>query len=134
MNRFATLFLLVMAGISLRPLSAELPPSVYEEKQKSAGEFVKIEVLRVEIEPGAEGEQIVSAMVLLSEVMRSASGLKAGDMVNVVYSIHDRPQGFVGPGEIPLIHERQSTIAYLTKNGEAPTYSPAAGAMSFSNF
>lgn len=114
---------------------AELPPSVYEKKQKEAGEFVNIEVLRVEIEPGeAPNEQIVHAVAMVNKINRSASGLNEGDIINIAYTVTERSPGYVGPGPIPLLEERQTTIAYLTKNEEAGTYTPAAGTMSFRNF
>jgi hypothetical protein len=119
----------------ISPLLAELPPSAYEAMQREAPEFVKIEVLRVEIEPGAEaGEQKVTAVALVGHVERSASGLKPGDLITISYGVRERPKDFVGPGQIPILEERTETIAFLKPTDESSTYTPAAGAMSFSQF
>lgn len=125
----------VLTSLAAPSLHAELPPSVYEEKQKSAPEFLTLEVLRVEIEPGEEvGQQRVNVVALVSEVTRSATDLKPEAIINLSYLVTERPRNFVGPGEIPILEEGQSTIAYLEKNTESGTYTPVAGVMSFSQF
>jgi len=128
--------LVFAVSAALPPRSAaELPPSAYEKKQNEAGEFLTIEVLRVEISPGsAANEQAIHAVAMVNKVGRSASGLHEGDIINIEYAITERSPGFVGPGPIPLLEERQTTVAYLTKNEETGAFTPAAGAMSFSNF
>ncbi len=113
---------------------AELPPSAYEAMQAKAPEYLQIEILRVDVEPGdAPERQIVRLMALVQKVERTATSLRAGDVINIVYTITDRPKGWAGPGEIPLKSERDSSVAYLRKDGEID-YVPVAGVMSFSNF
>lgn len=116
-------------------LHAELPPSAYEAMQSKAPEYLKIEVLRVEIEPAdSPVKQKVQLMALVTGVERSASGVKEGDFINIGYVVTEHPQGWAGPGEIPFLNEKDQTVAYLTKDPETGTFSPAAGRMSFSNF
>lgn len=128
--------LLVVSLLAVLPdLRAELPPSAYEAMQNEAPDFVKIEVLRVDIEPGGEaGEQKVTAVVLVRDVERSTSGLKSGDFITISYVVRQRPRDFVGPGEIPVLEERTQTIAFLKPTDKSATYTPAAGIMSFSQF
>jgi len=126
----------VLLLILLFPLiaCAELPPSAYEAMQTKAGEFVKIEVLRVDVEPGdAPSQQKVHVVAQVSQVTWTATDLKPNDIINLVYTITDHPKGWVGPGEIPLLSDKDQTVAYLTKM-ESGDYAPSAGRMSFSNF
>lgn len=115
-------------------LRAELPPSAYESMQAKAPEHFKIEVLSVMVEPGeTPTQQKVHLVALITEVLRTASGAKSNEIVNILYTITDHPKGWVGPGEVPVPSEKERTIAYLTKTG-AGDFEPAAGRMSFSNF
>lgn len=131
MRRF--LLLLVVACPLL--LRAELPPSTYESMQKAASDLLTIEVLRVEIEPGdSPGRQNVHVMALVNGVTRSASNVKEGDLINVFYTVTAREKGWSGPGEIPILEEKDKTMAYLVKDTDKGEFHPAAGAMSFRNF
>lgn len=127
--------LLPLAILCLLPVHAELPPSAYERMQKAATDVVDIEVLRVEIEPGdAPGRQNVQLMALVLKVDRSGSNVREGDLVNIHYTFTGRDKGWVGPGEIPILEEKDKTVAYLVKDPAADCFHPAAGAMSFRNF
>ena len=126
-----TAFLIGLSGL----LFAELPPSVYEARQKAAPESLKIEILRVEIEPGEQSDQQkVEAVVMVTAVERTASALKTDQIINISYIITDRPSDYNGPGEIPLLIEGESSVAYLAKDENGPAYLPVAGVMSFQNF
>jgi hypothetical protein len=115
-------------------LKAELPPSAYEAMQAKAPELVQIEVLRVDVEPGEkENEQKVLVVAMVNEVKRTASGLKPNDIVNISYTIADHPKGWVGPGQVPVLAEKDKCPAFLIKS-ETGDYAPAAGRMSFSTF
>ncbi len=132
MRRLLIFLALVLVPISSR---AELPPSAYESMQKAAREVLQIEVLRVEIEPGdAPGRQNLHIMALVNGVTRSASGTTAGELVNITYTVTDREKGWTGPGEIPILQEKEKTVAYLAKDPSTGEFHPAAGAMSFRNF
>lgn len=124
-----------VAVFFLASLHAELPPSAYEQLQAAAPEYLTIEILRVNIEPGAEqGQQDVEITARLVKVNRSSANLQPGGLLNILYTLTDRPPGFVGPGQVPIPAEGDNTVAYL-KNGEKPDeFVPAAGAMTFRNF
>jgi len=132
MRRFLFLIAIVVCPLVLR---AELPPSVYEARQKSAPELLNIEILRVEIEPGdAPERQNVRIMALVNKVTRTATDVKEGGLINIFYTVTARQNGWAGPGEIPILEEKDKTVAYLTKVEASDEYAPAAGAMTFRNF
>ena len=115
-------------------LHAELPPSAYESMQAKAPEYVRIEVLRVDVEPGeSPTQQRVHVVALTTEVFRTASGLKPNEIVNIFYSVTEHPPGWAGPGEVPIPNEKERSVAYLVKT-EGGDFEPAAGRMSFTNF
>ncbi|MEX1118287.1 MAG: hypothetical protein WEB60_05775 [Terrimicrobiaceae bacterium] len=117
------------------PAFAELPPSVYEARQKAAPESLKIEILRVEIEPGDQSDQQkVEAVAMVTSVERTATELKPDQIINISYVITDRARDYNGPGEIPLLIEGETSVAYLAKDENGPGYLPVAGVMSFQNF
>lgn len=130
------LTLAVAALIILSPvLQAELGPAAYEAMQTKAPEFLEIEVLRVNVEPAQDPtSQTIKAMVLVNKVDRSATSVNPGDIINIVYTLTERPKGWVGPGAIPLLTEKEKTIAYLKKDDASGDFSPVAGIMSFQNF
>ncbi|MCX7868919.1 MAG: hypothetical protein N2322_03115 [Terrimicrobiaceae bacterium] len=114
---------------------AELPPSVYEQRQKAAPEHLMIEVQRVDIEPGAEtGQQVVHVVAKVEKVHRSATGLEPGALITISYTVTERPRGFAGPGEVPILEELAKTVAFLAVLEDGKAYAPAAGVMSFSEF
>ncbi len=116
-------------------LRAELPPSAYDAMQKAAAESLSIEILRVEIEPGdAPARQNVRIMALVNQVARTAAGVKEGGLINILYTVTTREKGWAGPGEIPILDEKDKTAAYLVKDANSDDFYPAAGAMSFRNF
>ncbi len=128
-------FIVLLAAVCPFLIRAELPPSTYESLQKAATEFLDIEVLRVEIEPGqAEGRQNVFVMALVGKVVRTSAGVKEGDLINISYLVTPRKKGWTGPGEIPIPEEKDKSVAYLERDAQTGDFHPAAGAMSFRNF
>ena len=126
--------ILLLAILSPVLIHAELPPSAYERMQKAASELVDIEILRVDIEPGdAPGRQNVHLVALVNAVTRTAN-VKEGDIINIRYTVTSREKAWVGPGEIPILEEKDKTVAYLVKDPASEDFHPAAGAMSFRNF
>ena len=127
---FLTALLLLAPALLL----AELPPSAYEAMQAKATDYVKIEVLRVDVEPGEKpNEQKIQMVALVTEVLRSASDLKPSDIINISYTVTEHPQGWAGPGAIPILTEKQTTVAYLNKE-ESGDFAAGAGRMTFENF
>ena len=126
--------ILLLAILCLPPIHAELPPSAYERMQKAATEAVDIEVLRVDIEPGkTAGSQNIHLTALVNKTTRTAN-VKEGDLIKIDYTVTGHEKGWTGPGETPILEEKQKTIAYLVKDSSADSFHPAAGAMSFRNF
>jgi hypothetical protein len=125
----------IAAVFFLASLHAELPPSAYEQMQTAAPEYLEVEILRVDIKPGAEqGQQDVEITARITKVNWSSANLQPGGMLNILYTLTARPPGFVGPGQVTIPSEGDKTVAYL-KNGEKPDeFAPAAGAMTFRNF
>jgi hypothetical protein len=125
----------IAAVLFLASLHAELPPSAYEKMQAAAPEYLEVEILRVDIKPGAEhSQQDVEITARIAKVNRSSANLQPGGMLNILYTLTDRPPGFVGPGQVTIPAEGDKTVAYL-KNGEKPDeFVPAAGVMTFRNF
>lgn len=133
MKTLSSLVFLACLLISL-PVRAELPPSAYEAMQAKAPELLKIEVLRVDVEPGEEpSQQKIHIVAMVSDVTRTASELKPNDVINITYTVTERPKGWVGPGQVPIPVAKDQTIAYLSKQ-ENGDYAPAAGRMTFSQF
>jgi len=132
MSRFIFIFLSLFVACTAL---GELPPSVYETMQSEAPEHLQIQVLRVDIEPGEkEFTQEILIMATVEKVLRTSSGVKLGDLINISYQLEDRPPGWVGPGQVPILAQGDTHVAYLKKLEKPETYAPAAGAMSFHNF
>ncbi len=130
MKKSLTLIFLILPLL----LQAELAPSAYESMQAKAPELIRIEVLRVDVAPGeTENTQKVLVVATVDEVTRTATGLKPGDIVNISYTITEHPKGWAGPGQIPVLAEKDKCPAFLIKS-ETGDYAPAAGRMSFSTF
>jgi hypothetical protein len=126
---FTFLFLLAVL------IRAELPPSAYEAMQTAAPEFLAIEILRVDYEPGETMEQQnITVLARVTKVHRSASSLQEGAIISVVYPLAERAPGFVGPGRVPVPSEGESTVAYLKPGDKPDQFTPAAGAMTFHHF
>lgn len=126
--------ILLLATAFLPAVFAELPPSAYERMQNAATEAVEIEVIRVEIEPGdVAGTQNIRLMALVNKVERGAN-VKENDLIKIAYTVTPREKGWTGPGEIPVLEEKDKTVAYLAKDPAKDEFHPAAGVMSFRNF
>jgi hypothetical protein len=131
-----SLCLLLALACYLVPMTlrAELAPSAYEAMQAKAPEFLKIEVLRVDVSPGDDPiQQKIQIVALVSDVTRTASDLKANDVINISYVVTEHPKGWVGPGEVPIPVAKDQCVAYLVR-GANTDYAPAAGRMTFSQF
>jgi hypothetical protein len=111
---------------------AELPPSAYVSMQKDAPEAVQIEVLRVDgqVNLGPEEQSNLTVFAKVVCIGRSASGLKPGDAITIVYStVLKRSFGWVGPRPLPVLKAGQYP-AFLARQGAQ--FVPAAQGYSFS--
>lgn len=113
---------------------AELPPQVYAEQQRKAGEVLMIRA--DEVNSKAKGlfdrssyTETVTATVL--GVTRSQSGVKKGDVIKIQYQRLVPKAGWVGPGPVPQLRKSGEYTAFLAK-GEDGIFSLAAQGKSFS--
>lgn len=107
-------------------LHAELPPGSYDTLRAEAPEVLIIEVLQVKTKAGQQNqtEVVVNAKVL--HVEQSASRLRAGSNIEIIYTRHNTP--IPGPRPVPVLTEKSVVPAFLKKG---PVYEPAAHGMSF---
>jgi hypothetical protein len=120
--------LLTLSTISI----AELPPSVYQEWQAKAPDFLMIKVRSIKTAETDEPRLVrvaVSLEAQIEQVRRSQSSLKAGDVITIKYEHRKYKEPMVGPSEVPILKEGQSYPAYLKKGPEG--FEPAAGGYSF---
>lgn len=109
-------------------LQAELPPSAYESMQAKAPEYLRIEVLRVNVEPGeSPTQQRVHVVALTTEVFRTKSGLKPGEIVNILYTVTEHPQGWAGPGRCRYQTRRSEPLPIWQRRKAAILCRPRAG-------
>ena len=127
-------FRILLIFLLMPMLRAELPPSAYESLQRKASEYLKIEIIQVNVQRGEPPtQQTVHIIALVTDVLRSASGLKPNEILNIHYSVTEHPRGWAGPGEVPIPSAKERSVAYLTRT-DSGDFAPAAGRMSFSNF
>ena len=130
-SRLGSHFLLAAA------LYAELPPQVYEKLKADAPELVKIKVTQVkatETPKGGYTQVLVEAKVEVVNITRSATQLKKGSALRVLYQTETKRTGpWVGPSPIPILTQGQVSTAYLQRiSSKNPSvYEPAARGQSF---
>lgn len=118
---------------------AELPPSVYRDFQQRAEEALTIRVAAVSttrrggIHPDGSTRTIVTkveAKAIVEAVRRSASRLKAGTEIDIVYERVDLPPGMTGARPIPILKQGDVVPAFLNR-ASAGGYTVAAQGASF---
>jgi hypothetical protein len=113
----------------------ELPPSVYKELQEKSPEALTIKVESVRIlttdEPKLKRLDI-TAKARVETVTRSASGLKPGDAIRIIYAHLEHKQPLFGPSEPAVLEEGRSYPAFLSKAEKDGFYTAAARGFSFS--
>jgi hypothetical protein len=131
--RVLTCGFLAAALLASSRVAAELPPSVYEEKRSAAPEVHRIRVRDVSTGiciPVLCSNQSVTVQAEVIEVVRSGSGIRQGDRIEIRYD-HFRPgEGWVGPSPIPILKKGAEYTAYLESDGKAG-FRPGARGRSF---
>jgi hypothetical protein len=132
---------LICLATLLGPLAhqgyTELPPTVYRELQKEAPEVLEIKVTDVKSTKhagdnlGTNWTETVTASVV--KVVRSKSGCKVGDSVEIRYERLEPAPGWVGPSPAPQLTKGWEGPAFLTKS-EDDSFSIAARGFSFQKF
>jgi len=133
--------MLLPAATSLR---AELPPDVYDDMQKKAP--VKADIFVTEVtsalppaavkdktpEELAKMPYAITVQAKLVKAERGGDGIPSDAPLNITYERQHRPEGFVGPAQIPILEVGKSYTAYLTKDAATPgLFLPAAKGQSF---
>lgn len=125
--------MVLLAAFDLADVRAELPPGSYEKLRAEAQEAITGKVLSVETKELEAGRTEVVAVLLVTAVERSKSGLKNGDEVTVKYVHIDTAKlpGFAGPRPVPILEKGKTYPAFLNKLKEEEIYEPAAYGESF---
>ena len=122
---------------------AELSPEVYKDLQRKAPEVLYIQVSSVDIHrrfakpagcPFFDFEVIrevkVHARVL--RVVRSETGVRAGDVIGIEYSSISRCSGWSGPRSIEMLRNGDRVFAFVARRGRTALFEPAARGATFS--
>jgi len=131
--------LLIVAAAVL----ADLSPDVYKNLHKKSPEILEIRVLSVDMhrhfaKPSScsffDFEVIRRAKVeaRVVRVVRSASGVHAGDVIEIEYSSIRRCSGWNGPRSIPLLRSGDQRYAFLARRGRSNVFDPVARGATFS--
>lgn len=130
-NAAVSMAALIVTGVAAR---AELPPSVYYERQQASPEALVIKVQSVKTtETKRPGHTVVANTVeaVVENVARTKTNLKSGTKIKIVYTQRRSEQPVAGPSEVPSVKEGEVRPAFLAWSKEADAYSPAAGGYSF---
>ena len=114
---------------------AELPPSVYEEMKRGAGEVVVVKVSKVsQGDSKSVGQRIqLTYEASVIRVIRSKSGLRPNAKITIQSSYYRFGRGEVGPSNPRRLKKDDVVMAYLQKWKKAGDYKIAAGGHSFEN-
>lgn len=131
------LFSLLLGMMVLSPISmadnqtalAELPPGAYQQLRSNAPEALKIKTLKVRTQVLKPNTLKVEVQAKVLSVVRSASKLKPGSMIRIVYEIDKQAPQRVGPRAVPVLKEGLFYAAFLAQDGKL--YRPAAYGDSF---
>jgi len=131
--------LLILASAVL----ADLSPDVYKDLQRKAPEILEIRVTSVDVhrhfaKPSScsffdfEVIRNVKVEARVVRVIRSASGVHAGDVIEIEYSSISRCSDWNGPRSIPLLQSGDQRYAFLSRRGRTTVFDPAARGATFS--
>jgi hypothetical protein len=129
-------FVAISAGGLLSLVStsvAELPPDAYRTMQSRAPEALSVSVQKVKVGKSDDKRATlsnVSATARIDEVTRTATKLKAGDLIRISYERRSYKVQMVGPSEPEILHKGRRYPAFLRKAGDG-SYTVAAGGYSF---
>ena len=112
---------------------AELPPQVYEQYQQEAPEAVSLTIKSVKLTEKEQKESTLISIVAearIDKVTRSASGLKPGDTIRIVYEHRRDREPVPGPSQPDIVKEGGRYPAFLQKQQDG-SYGIAARGFSF---
>jgi hypothetical protein len=108
---------------------AELPPGAYQQLRSNAPEALKIKVLKVHTQGLKPNTLKVEVQAKVLSVVRSASKLKPGSMIRIVYEVDKQVPQRVGPRAVPVLKAGLLYAAFLAQDDKI--YTPAAYGDSF---
>ncbi len=112
----------------------ELPPWVYKDLQEKSPEalMIKVESVRISTTDEPRFKRFdITAEARVETVVRSASGLKPGDVIRISYMHLDHKQPLAGPSEPDVLQKGRSYPAFLAKAEKDEVYTLAARGYSF---
>jgi hypothetical protein len=128
------LIVALLAAFFASSARAEIAPMFYERMQKEAPEALAVDVVAVDQTEKKDNEGTVTSLVVqarVRQVERSASGVKPGDVVTIVYSVTEFVAPRPGMGSPPILKKGQSVMAYLKKEEKGERFELAAHGRSF---
>ncbi len=109
----------------------------YQQMQASAPEAIVIRVTNIKTEVGKPADAsvdstplMVTAQAVVIRVIRTATDLKTGSVIYLLYGYAPPAVGKSNYAPIPVVKNNSEYTAYLTGGPKEP-YRPAAGAQSF---
>lgn len=122
---------------------ADLSPDVYKDLQRKAPEVLSIQVSSVDVhrsfaKPSGcaffdfEVIRNVNVEARVIRVVRSATGVHPGDVIEIEYSSISRCSDWNGPRSIPLLRKGEMVYAFLARRGRTASFDPAARGATFS--
>ena len=120
--------------LSAVPLSAELPPYVYDELKAEAGEHLEITPTKITTNVTQNDHALtvrIEAVATVKKVLRSASGLGVNQEITLRYQTLVHKEPLVGPSEPRQIRVGETYVAYLDQDAADATYKIAARGYSF---
>jgi hypothetical protein len=122
---------------------AELSPEVYKDLQRKAPEALYIQVSSVDVHrrfakpagcPFFDFEVIgeVKVVARVTRVVRSETGVRVGDVIEIEYSSISRCSGWSGPRSIEVLRNGDRMFAFVTRRGRTASFEPAARGATFS--
>jgi hypothetical protein len=128
----------VTADTVSHPVDTVSTAEDYKQMQDSAPEVVVLRVTAVKTEAGKAADDsvqgiplMVTAKAAVIRVVHTATGLKAGDVVYLLYGYAQPVPGKSSYTPIPIISNNTEYTAYLVAGADKNVYRPAAGAQSF---
>ena len=122
---------------------ADLSPDVYKDLQRKAPEVLYIQVSSVNVhrrfaKPSScsffdfEVIREVKVEARVIRIVRSGTGIRAGDVIEIDYLSISSCSGVNGPRSIPMLRNGDRVYAFLARRGRTKSFEPAARGATFS--
>ena len=122
---------------------ADLSPDVYKDLQRKAPEALSIQVSSVDVhrsfaKPSScsffdfEVIRKVKVEARVLRVVRSGTGVRPGDVIEIEYSSISRCSDWNGLRSMQLLRKGDLVFAFLSRRGRTASFEPAARGATFS--